>query len=71
VYALFLGHLEGVVGPALFATRWVRILDTPEGELRTMAEVGARSGWLEYRLSGGMTEITFQHLEAVTGWRHA
>lgn len=69
VYALYLGHLEGAVGPALFATRWVRILDAPEAELRAMAEAAARSGWLEYRSSGGMTEITFQHLDGVTGWR--
>jgi len=71
VYALYLGHLEGVVGPALFATRWVRILDKPEAELRAMAEAAARSGWLEYRKSGGMTEITFQHLDAATGWRQS
>lgn len=66
VYALYLGHLEGAVGPTLFATRWVRILDTTEAELRAMAEAAARSGWLEYRSSGGMTEITFQHLDGVT-----
>jgi hypothetical protein len=71
VYALYLGHLEGVVGPALFATRWARILDAPEADVRAMAEVAARSGWLEYRMSGGMTEITFQHLDAVTGWRQS
>ena len=68
VYALYLGHLEGVVGPALFATRWARVLDAPEADLRAMAEAAARSGWLEYRSSGGMTEITFQHLDGATGW---
>ncbi len=67
VYALYLGHLEGVVGPALFATRWVRVLDAPEADLRAMAEAATRSGWLEYRSSGGMTEITFQHLDSATG----
>jgi hypothetical protein len=71
VYALYLGHLEGVVGPALFATRWVRVLDAPEADLRAMTEAAARRGWLEYRSSGGMTEITFQHLDAVTGWRRS
>ncbi len=68
VYALYLGHLEGVVGPALFATRWARILDAPEADLRAMAESAARSGWLEYRSSGGMTEMTFYHLDEATGW---
>lgn len=69
VYALYLGHLEGAVGPTLFATRWVRLLDTTEADLRALTEAAARSGWLEYRSSGGMTEITFQHLDGVTGWK--
>jgi len=69
VYALYLGHLEGAVGPALFGTRWVRALDTNEAELRAMTEAAAKGGWLEYRSSGGMTEITFQHLDGVTGWK--
>jgi hypothetical protein len=71
VYALYLGHLEGDVGPALFATRWARVLGAPEADLRAMAEAAARSGWLDYRSSGGMTEITFQHLDGVTGWRRS
>ena len=32
------------------------------GDLRHMAEAAGRSGWLEYRSSGGMTEIGFRHL---------
>lgn len=71
VYALYLGHLEGRAGPGLFATRWAAILDRSEAELRAMAEAAARSGWLEYRSSGGMMEITFQHLDGITGWRAA
>lgn len=68
VYALYLGHLEGVAGPALFATRWARILDRTEADMRDFADSASRSGWLEYRSSGGMTEIGFRHLDAVTGW---
>ncbi len=68
VYAMYLGHLEGRAGPALFGTGWARILDRSEADLRAMAESAARNGWLDYRSSGGMTEITFQHLDAVTGW---
>ena len=71
VYALYLGHLEGRAGPTLFATRWAAILDRSEAELRALAEAAARSGWLEYRSSGGMMDITFQHLDAITGWRAA
>ena len=69
VYALYLGHLEGHAGPALFGTWWARILDRSEADLRAMAEAAARSGWLEYRSSGGMMEITFQHLDGITSWR--
>jgi hypothetical protein len=68
VFALYLGHLEGAVGPALFSTRWSRVLDADEPTLRAMAEDAARSGWLEYRSSGGMVEITFRHLDDITDW---
>jgi hypothetical protein len=68
VYALYLGHLEGYAGPALFSAQWTRLLGRGEAELRALAETAARFGWLEYRSSGGMTEITFRHLDYVTGW---
>jgi hypothetical protein len=68
VYALYLGHLDGAVGPALFDTWWTRLLDTDDVTLRAMAETAARIGWLEYRSSGGMTSISFYHLDDVTGW---
>jgi hypothetical protein len=69
VYALYLGHLEGAIGPALFDTRWAHLLDTEGAVLREMAESSARSGWLEYRSSGGMTGVTFHHLDGLTGWK--
>ncbi len=68
VYAMYLGHLEGLAGPTLFASRWARMLDRDEADLRPMAEAAGRSGWLEYRSSGGMTEIGFRHLDELTGW---
>jgi hypothetical protein len=68
VYALYLGHLEGFAGPALLGTRWTQPFGMGEAELRLTAESAARSGWLEYRSSGGMTEMTFLHLDAITGW---
>src|SRR5207237_748542 len=64
VFALYLGHLEGLAGPALFTSRWVQMLDESEAGLRAHAEQASRKGWLEYRSSGGMTEITFRHLDA-------
>lgn len=71
VYALYLGHLEGLAGPALFATRWTRPLGMSEAELRLTVDAASRSGWLDYRSGGGMTEITFRHLDGVTGWEPA
>ena len=71
VYALYLGHLEGCAGPTLFSTRWARLLERSEPDLRSMAVAAARNGWLEYRSSGGMTEITFRHLDDLTGWRRS
>lgn len=71
VYAMYLGHLEGTAGPALFTTRWAGLLDREASELRAHTEQAARNGWLEYRSSGGMTEITFRHLDDLTGWTGA
>ena len=68
VYAMYLGHLEGTAGPALFTGRWAALLDRDASELRAHAELAARRGWLEYRSSGGMTDITFRHLDDLTGW---
>ena len=67
-YALYLGHLEGAAGPVLFTTRWARLLDRTDGELRRLAEAAGRSGWIDYRSTGGMTEVGFRHLDGVTGW---
>lgn len=60
-YALFLGYVCGMRGDALFTTPWTRLLDLPERELRVLAATASRQGWLEYRESGGVTEVTFRH----------
>jgi len=62
-YALFLAHLCGGRGDMLFSSLWSRMLDTPIPELRSLASAAARQGWLEYRESGGVTEVTFRHFE--------
>jgi hypothetical protein len=61
-YALLLGHLCGVRGDALFRTLWARLLDAPESSLHGHALAASQHGWLEYRHSGAVTEITFRHL---------
>lgn len=61
-YALLLSHLTGARGDGLFETFWSRALDAPPHELRGQAAVASQQGWLEYRHSGGVTEVTFRHL---------
>lgn len=67
-YALYLGHLEGRAGLALFDTLWTRVLDTPSATLQALAETAAHAGWLDLRNAGGMVQITFSHLDGLTGW---
>ena len=61
-YALLLGHLCGASGDALFDTLWSRLLDAPTHVLRNQAQVAAQQGWIEYRQSGGVTEVGFRYL---------
>lgn len=61
-YALLLGDLCGARGRGLFETLWARMLDAPEHTLRDQAVAASRQGWIEYRASGAVTEVTFRHL---------
>jgi hypothetical protein len=61
-YALLLGHLCDVRGEALFHTLWTQVLDTPIPTLQEQAILASQQGWLEYRQSGAVTEITFDYL---------
>jgi hypothetical protein len=60
-YALFLAYLSGQRGDGFFESAWLRILDTPTHQLHNLAQEASRHGWLEYRHSGQITEITFRH----------
>ena len=61
-YALLLGDLCGNRGQALFKTLWATMLDTPIHELRELAVIASRQGWIEYRASGDVVEVSFRHL---------
>ena len=63
VYALYLGHLEGFAGPALFDTLWIRLLEVDDRWVRDAAESAGRAGWIDYASAGGMLDIGFQHLD--------
>jgi hypothetical protein len=61
-YALFLGHLEGVRGRALFDTLWARVLDHPSSHLHDLTTAASRQGMLELRQAGGVVEVGFREL---------
>ena len=61
-YALLLGDLCGKRGQALFMTLWAAMLDAPIHELKELAIIASRQGWIEYRASADVVEVSFRHL---------
>lgn len=61
-YALLIGYLTGVRGPALFETCWAQVLDEPPEELMRLAMDARRLGFLEMNQSGGVVEVAFSRL---------
>ena len=61
-FALLLGHLEGVRGAALFDTVWARVLDHPRSHLTELAVVASQRSLIDFRHSGGVTEVGFTEL---------
>ena len=52
----------GKRGQALFTTLWASMLDAPIHELKELAVVASRQGWIEYRAAGDVVEVSFRHL---------
>ena len=61
-YALLLGDLCGNRGQTLFTTLWACMLDAPIHELKALAVMASRQGWIEYRAAGDVVEVSFRHL---------
>jgi len=61
-FALLLGHLDGSSGEALFDTLWARALDRPRAHLVDMAMVASQRSLIEFRHSGGVSEVRFTDL---------
>lgn len=61
-FALLLGHLEGLDGPALFDTVWARALDQPRAHLVELAVLASQRSLIDVRHSGGITEVKFTEL---------
>ena len=60
-YALLLAYLTDARGDALVISDWLKMLDTPIHTALAFAQQAAQQGWLEYRHSGQVTDITFHH----------
>jgi len=61
-YALLIGHLEGVAGAALFETIWTAALDWPRSHLAGLASTASQRMLIDFRQSGGITEVGFSEL---------
>lgn len=61
-YALLIGHLEGIRGEALFDTFWVKALDQPRHHLFGLATVASQRSLIDFRHSGGITDVGFTEL---------
>jgi hypothetical protein len=61
-YALLLGHLDGTRGEALFDTVWAQALDHPRSHLIELAIVASQRSLIDFRHSGGVTEVGFTEL---------
>jgi hypothetical protein len=61
-FALLLGYLSGLKGKMLLDSIWTRMLDRTPGEVADLAVEASRQGWLNYKASGAVVEITFPGL---------
>ena len=58
-YALFLGYLCGLRGPALFTSFWASLLDRRPEEVLTLAEEASAAGLLTLKQAGPVVEVGF------------
>jgi hypothetical protein len=61
-FALFLGHLDGLGVGALFNSLWARALDQHRAQLLDLAVVSSQRSLIDFRHSGGVTEVGFTEL---------
>lgn len=63
--ALFLGHVSGCHGAAVFSNPWCRLLDLDEDRARAFGAEAHRAGLLNLRAIGDVVEITFPMLAGI------
>ncbi len=59
VFAMYLTYLEGATGERLFRGRWASLLGLSENQLSEQAMVAAQRGIIDFKQSGGVTEVRF------------
>ena len=65
--ALFLGHIAGYHGAAIFSNPWCALLDLNVDRARAMGQEAHRAGLLNLRAVGEVVEITFPLLAEFQG----
>ena len=61
-YALLLGYLTGVRGPALFETEYVKLLDCTYDKVVGLAESASSKGWIVFKRVDNVVEVLFPNL---------
>src|SRR5262249_9784269 len=61
-YALLLGYLGGLRGQRLLDSTWTRLLDRPPAAISDLAVEASKLGWLRYKMTGSVVEVTFPGL---------
>ncbi len=61
-FALLLGYFCGSRGKMLLDTAWTRMLDRATAEVEGLATEASRQGWMSYKATGSVVEITFPGL---------
>jgi hypothetical protein len=61
-FALLLGYLCGLRGARLFESAWSQLLDCSAAKLTELTTEASTQGWLRYKASGAVVEITFPGL---------
>lgn len=58
-FALFAGFLEGATGERLLHNQWCGLLGVSEHELAELATAASHRGMIDFKQSGGVTEVRF------------
>ncbi len=61
-FALFLGYLDNLRGDFLFHTKWIKVLDSTEKEIKALAHEAAKRDLVQFQFAGSVTVVNFNTL---------